>query len=146
MASLAAGPSVLITPLINNLIIYYKLSFSFFSSFGSLGGFVRSFAGNLFAAFDFGNKRLARLKAGDVMFVDDERRVLRDVARNFASSLLIYERAEATHVNVVAFGHRILHYFEEGFDGRQHIGFLNAGLLRDFGDYLSFGHVGKGGY
>jgi hypothetical protein len=78
------------------------------------------------------------------MFVDDERRVFGDIAGYFAGALLVYERAEAAYVNVVALSHRVLHYFEEGFYGRQHIGFLNAGFLRNFGNYLSFGHVGKG--
>ena len=78
------------------------------------------------------------------MLVDDERRVFRDVAGYFAGALLVYKRAEATYVNVVALSHRVLHYFEEGFYGRQHIGFFDAGFLRNFGNYLSFGHVGKG--
>jgi hypothetical protein len=78
------------------------------------------------------------------VLVNDERRILRNVAGYFAGTLLIYERAEATHVNVVALSHRVLHYFEEGFYGRQHIGFFDAGFLRNFGNYLSFGHVGKG--
>ena len=140
-----AGLSALITPSLLNLKLAIILSLGFFSAFGSLGGFSRSsFASDFLAAFNFGNERLAGFKARNVVLIDDERRVLRDVTGNFASPLLIYERAEAAHVNVVAFGHRILHYFEEGFNGRQNIGFLNASFLRNFGNYLSFGHVGKG--
>ena len=78
------------------------------------------------------------------MLVDDERRIFRDVTGYFASTLLVYERAETTYINIMALSHRVLHYFEEGFYGRQHIGFLDAGFLRNFGNYLSFGHVGKG--
>ena len=100
---------------------------------------------NFLASLDFGYESLARLKARDVVLVDDERRVFRNVAGYFAGALLVYERAEAAHVNVVALSHRVLHYFKEGFDSRQHVGFLDAGFLRNFGNYLSFGHVGKGG-
>ncbi len=102
------------------------------------------FAYYFLAAFDFGNKRFARLKARNEMLVNNERGILGDVAGYFAGALLVYKRAEATHVNVVALSHRVLHYFEEGFYGCQHIGFFDAGFLRNFGNYLSFGHVGKG--
>ena len=115
-----------------------------FLGFRSLSFRSSIFAYYLLAAFDFGNESFAGLEARDVVLVDDERRVFRDVASYFAGALLVYERAEATHVNVVALSHRVLHYFEEGFYGRQHIGFFDAGFLRNFGNYLSFGHVGKG--
>jgi len=121
-----------------------KLSFGFFRAFSGLGRFFRRLAGDFLASLNFGNEGLARLEARDVVLVDDERRVFRDVTGYFASTLFIYERAEAAHVNVIAFGHRILYYFKEGFNGRQDVGFLDAGFLRNFGNYLSFGHVGKG--
>ncbi len=78
----------------------------------SLSGFL-----DFLAVFDFADECFRRLEAWDKVLVDDDRRIFRDVTSHFLCPLLVYEAAKAAYVDVVAVGHRILYYFEEGFNG-----------------------------
>lgn len=62
------------------------------------------------------NKLLARLEARHEVLVDDDGGVLGDVPSHLASALFVDEAAEATYVDIVAFGHGITDHFEEFFD------------------------------
>ena len=72
---------------------------------------------NFLAVFDFADESFRRLEARNKVLVDDDRRIFRDVTSHFLCPLLVYEAAKAAYVDVVAVGHRILYYFEEGFNG-----------------------------
>ena len=69
------------------------------------------------AVFDFADESFRRLEARNEVLVDNDRRIFRDVTSHFLCPLLVYEAAKAAYVDVVAVGHRILYYFEEGFNG-----------------------------
>lgn len=72
---------------------------------------------NFLTVFNFADEGFRGLEAWDKVLVDDDRRIFRDVTSHFLCPLLVYEAAKAAYVDVVAVGHRILYYFEEGFNG-----------------------------
>ena len=64
---------------------------------------------HLVAVLDLVDEDLRRLEAGDVVLVDDDGSIARDIPGNFLFSLLVDEAAEAPDVNVLTTRHVLLH-------------------------------------
>lgn len=95
---------------------------------------------HLIAVFDLIYKDFCRFKTGDIMLINNQCCVARNVARNLLLTLLINETAKATDVNVISVGHGILHNAEKGFHRGCYISFIDSGLFSYFVDYVCFGH------
>ncbi len=84
------------------------------------------------AILNLGNEGFGRLKARDIVFIDDDRRVFRDVPGYFPGSFLVHERSKTPYINIVPVRHGIFHYLEKRLNRRLNIRFLNTCLLSDF--------------
>ena len=59
---------------------------------------------------------------------------------NFFLSLLIYEAAKSTHINIVACCHITLHNIEKCFNGCRNICFVDTSFVCNLVDYVCFCH------
>lgn len=98
----------------------------------------------LIAVLDFVHKNLGRLEAWDIVLVNNDGSIARDVTRNFFLPLLVDKTSKPTDVDVLSASHRGLNNIEERFYGMRYIGFIYSGFLCYLSDYVSFGHVGVG--
>ncbi len=94
----------------------------------------------LFAILDLIDENLSRLKTGNVMFIDNQSGVPRDVSRDLLLAFLVDEAAETANVDVVPVRHGTLYYAKECFHGCRYIGFVHPSLFCDFINNVCFGH------
>ena len=94
-----------------------------------------------FAVLDFVHENFGRLETGHIMFVYDNGRIARNVARNFLLTLLINETAEAAHIYIVPAGHVGFYDIKKCFYTCRYIGFVDTGLFCDLIDNVCFGHI-----
>ena len=92
------------------------------------------------AAFDLVDEDFGRFETGDIMLINYDGRVARNVARNFFLSLFIDETSETTNIDIMTAGHGIFYNGKECFYGCGDIGFVDAGLLRNLIDNVCFRH------
>lgn len=94
----------------------------------------------LITAFDFIDKHLGRLEAGDEMLINDNCSVPGDVASDLFLPLLIHKTSKATNIDIMATGHGVLYNGKEGLHGCRHIGFVDSCLVCNLIDYVCFRH------
>lgn len=107
-------------------------------------GFLAGELLHLVAVLDLIDEDLGRLEAGDVMLIDDDRRVARDVTGDLFLTLLVDETSETPHINVMSVAHVRFHDGEESLNGVRYITFVNSGLVSDLVDDVGFGHRRRG--
>lgn len=95
---------------------------------------------HLLAVLNFIDEDLRGLKAGDVMLIDHDGGIPRNVPGNFFLTLLVDETSEAAHVDIMTVRHVGFHNVEECLHARSHIGFIDAGFLCDLIDNISLRH------
>ena len=101
----------------------------------------------LFALFEFRaflhffDEYLGRLENGNVMLVDNDGGIFRNIPRHLLGALLVDEAPETPDINVVSVGHRTFHYAEKCLECDLHIGFVNTCLFGYLGYYFCFGHL-----
>ena len=93
------------------------------------------------AILDFVNKNLGGFEAGDVMLVDHDGSVARNVPGDLLLPLFIDEAAKTTYVNILTAGHVLLHNGKECFHRGGHIGFVDARLFCNLIDNVCLRHV-----
>lgn len=95
----------------------------------------------LFAVLDLADENFGRFKAWDVVLIDDDGRVARNVTGNLFLSLLVNEAAKSTHIYVMARSHVGFYNVEKCFYRCRNIGFIDSGLVCNLIDYVCLGHV-----
>ena len=95
---------------------------------------------HLVAIFDFAYKNLGRLKAGNIVLVNYDGCIARNVPRDFLLPLLINETAKSTNVDILAGRHVLFNYREECFHSRGYISLIYSGLFCDLIDDICFRH------
>src|SRR6218665_736699 len=86
------------------------------------------------------DKNLGRFKTRNVMFLDDDGGIARNVACHLPFALLVDKTAKASHINIVAVRHAGFNNCEEGFHGSGNIGFVNPCFFCDLIKYICFSH------
>jgi hypothetical protein len=94
------------------------------------------------AVLDLVNENLGGFKAGNVMLIDHDGGIARNVAGNFFLSFLINETAKPANVNVVAASHVRFNDVKKCFNGSRNICFIDSCFFCDLIDYVCFGHGG----
>ena len=94
----------------------------------------------LVAVLDLVNEDLSRLEAGDVVLIDHDGSIARDISGDFLLSFLVDEASKATDVDILSARHRRFNNTEECFHGCRNIGLVNSGFFSDLGDYVCLGH------
>ena len=94
----------------------------------------------LLAVLNLVDEDFCRFEAGDIMLLDDDGGVTRNVTRNFFLPLFIDETSKAAHIDVVAARHGVFHNGKEGFYGGCDIGLVDAGLVRNLINNVCFRH------
>ena len=92
------------------------------------------------AVLDLVDEDLSRLEAGDVMFIDNDGSIARDIPGNFLFSLLVDEAAEATDVNILTTRHVLLHYRKESLYRSGNICLVDARFFCDLINNVCLGH------
>ena len=88
------------------------------------------------------NEALGRFESGDVVSVDNQCCVLRNVTCGFLCTVLYSERAKATQINIfLAYGHAVTNLFHKCFYCSGNILLGKAGILSDFVDDFCFCHL-----
>ena len=78
------------------------------------------------------DESLRGLEGGNIVGRDHDGRVLGDVASGLLGTGLHREAAEATEIDILPIGKRILHTFHETFNNTLHFDSFNACAFRDF--------------
>jgi hypothetical protein len=94
----------------------------------------------LITVLDLIDEDLGGFETGDIVFINYDGSVARDIAGNFLLSFLVDKASKATDIDILSAGHRGFDDTEECFYGRRNIGFVNSGFFSDLGDYVCLGH------
>ncbi len=94
----------------------------------------------LLAVLNLVDEDFCWFEAGDIMLLDDDGGVTRNVTRNFFLPLFIDETSKAAHIDVVAAGHGVFYNGKKCFYGCGDIGFIDAGLVRNLINNVCFRH------
>lgn len=94
----------------------------------------------LVAILNLIDEYLGRLKAWDIMFVNNNSGVARNIAGNFFLSLLINKTSKTTNVNIMTAGHIGFNNVEKSLYGCGDICLVDPGFFCDLIDYVCFGH------
>ena len=92
------------------------------------------------AVLDLIDKDLRWLEAWDVVLINDDGRITRNVARDFFLSLFIDETSETANINVMPAGHRVFYNGKEGFYRRGYIRLVDASLFCNLINNVCFRH------
>lgn len=84
-----------------------------------------------FAILDFVHENFGRLKAGNVMFVNNDSGIARNVARYLFLSFLVHKAAKSTDVDVLPGRHGCFYNVEKSFNGMRDIRFVYSGFFSD---------------
>ena len=95
---------------------------------------------HLIAVLDLVYKDLGRLEAWDIVLINNDGCIARDVARNFFLALLVHKTPEATHINIMSTRHGILNDGKEGLNGCGNVGLVDSCLVRNLVDNVCFRH------
>ena len=93
-----------------------------------------------FAILDLIHKNLGRLKARNIMFINNQCSISGNVPRDLFLSLFVNKTSKAPDVEVIATGHGVFHYAKEGFHRCGNISFVNTCLFCDFVYNVGFRH------
>ena len=94
----------------------------------------------LVAVLDLVDENLGGLEAGDIVLIDHDCGVARDISGDFLLPLLIDKATESPDVDILAARHRRFDNAEERLYGGGHIGLVNSCLFSDLGDNVCLGH------
>ena len=92
------------------------------------------------AVLDLINKDLCWLEAWNVVLVNDDGRITRNVTRNFFLSLFIDETSETANINIMSGGHGVFYNGKECFYGRGYIRLVDASLFCNLINNVCFRH------
>ena len=87
------------------------------------------------------NKDLGRLETGDIVLINHNGCVSRDIAGDLLLSLFVNKASKSTDVDILPAGHRGFYDTEEGFHRSGNIGLVNSGFFSDLVDNVCLGHV-----
>jgi hypothetical protein len=84
---------------------------------------------NLFAAFNFVHKNLSGFEAGNVVLVNNNGRVARNIARYLFLTFFIDKTSKSTNVNIVPVTHVAFHNSKKCLNRGGYIALVNSGLV-----------------
>src|SRR5690349_20450085 len=83
-----------------------------------------------FAVLDLVHENFGRLKGRNIMLINHQSCVTRNIPGNFLFTFFVDKASKTTNVDVIATGHRTFDDAEECFDRCCYIGFVYSGLFR----------------
>lgn len=99
---------------------------------------------HLFAILDLVHENFSGLESRDIMLINNNSGVARDVSGYLFLSFLINEASETADIDVLATCHVVFNHTQEGFYGSIHICFVHTGFFCDFVNNICFSHACKG--
>jgi hypothetical protein len=94
----------------------------------------------LIAILDLIDEDLGRLETGDIVLIDHDGSVTRDIPGDFLLSFLVDEASKSADVDILAAGHRRFYNAEKCLYRSRYIGLVNSGFFSDLSDNVCLGH------
>ena len=94
----------------------------------------------LIAVLDLIDEDLGRLEAGDIVLIDHDGGVTRDIPGDFLLSFLVDEASKSADIDILAAGHRRFYNAEECLNRSRNIGLVNSSFFSDLSDNVCLGH------
>ena len=92
------------------------------------------------AVLNLVDEDLCGLETWNEMFINDDGRVARNIARYFLLPLFIDKTSEAPNINIMPCGHGVFYNGKECFHGGGDISLVDACLLRNLINNVCFRH------
>jgi hypothetical protein len=93
-----------------------------------------------FTVLDLVDEDLGRLKAWDIMLIDNQSSIPGNIPGDFLLPLFVNKTSKTADINIVTVGHRGLYHAKKGFYGRCNICFINSCFFSYFVYYICFSH------
>jgi hypothetical protein len=94
----------------------------------------------LIAVLDLIDEDLGGLEAGDIVLIDHDGGVARDIPGDFLLSFLVDETPESADIDILAAGHRRFYNAEECLNRSRNVGLVNSSFFSDLSDNVCLSH------